>query len=117
MCNVFGDPSAVAHKVEVLQRHCTDVDRDPQEILVTHLINVLVGRDQAGLRQRIHELRGRNQTVEQFADRHNAGTVPDLIDLFNGYEEIGARHSIVALPDVALEDSIETFGEVIAAFE
>lgn len=36
-CNVFGDASAVRHKVEVLHRHCATVDRDPRDITVTQL--------------------------------------------------------------------------------
>jgi alkanesulfonate monooxygenase SsuD/methylene tetrahydromethanopterin reductase-like flavin-dependent oxidoreductase (luciferase family) len=34
-CNIFGAPDEVAHKVDVLRRHCDDVGRDPNEIEVT----------------------------------------------------------------------------------
>jgi F420-dependent oxidoreductase-like protein len=34
-CNFFGGPEEVAHKVEVLRRHCDALDRDPTEIEVT----------------------------------------------------------------------------------
>lgn len=34
-CNLFGGPDEVAHKVDVLRRHCDDVGRDPNEIEVT----------------------------------------------------------------------------------
>jgi F420-dependent oxidoreductase-like protein len=37
-CNFIGDPATVAHKVEVLHRHCETVGRDPKEIEVTALI-------------------------------------------------------------------------------
>ncbi len=39
-CNVIGDADTVAHKVEVLHRHCQDVGRDPAEIEVTALTMV-----------------------------------------------------------------------------
>ncbi len=39
-CNIIGDAETVARKVEVLRRHCDDVDRDPSEIEVTALIGV-----------------------------------------------------------------------------
>ena len=39
-CNVIGDAATVAHKVEVLHRHCADVGRDPAEIEVTALTMV-----------------------------------------------------------------------------
>ncbi|MGD9796937.1 MAG: LLM class F420-dependent oxidoreductase [Acidimicrobiia bacterium] len=39
-CNVFGTPEVVAHKVDVLRRHCDDVGRDPAEIEVTAFAGV-----------------------------------------------------------------------------
>ena len=37
-CNIFGDAATVAHKLDVLRRHCDDVGRDVSEIEVTALI-------------------------------------------------------------------------------
>ena len=34
-CNIFGGPDEVAHKLDVLRRHCDAVGRDPNEIEVT----------------------------------------------------------------------------------
>ncbi len=34
-CNLFGGPADVAHKLDVLRRHCDDLGRDPNEIEVT----------------------------------------------------------------------------------
>lgn len=34
-CNFFGGPEEIAHKLDVLRRHCDDVGRDPAEIEVT----------------------------------------------------------------------------------
>jgi F420-dependent oxidoreductase-like protein len=39
-CNIIGDPAVVGHKVEVLQRHCADVGRDPEAIEVTALMTI-----------------------------------------------------------------------------
>ena len=39
-CNIIGDVETVAHKVEVLRRHCDDVGRDFGQIEVTALIGV-----------------------------------------------------------------------------
>ena len=115
-CNLFGDSETVRHKVEVLRQHCAELNRDPDEITVTHLLTTLAAGDTKSLRERIEQLRGRNTSAEQYADRSNAGTVEDLIGLFSAYSAAGAGHSIIALPDVALEGSIETFGEIIASF-
>jgi F420-dependent oxidoreductase-like protein len=37
-CNVFGPPEQVAHKVEVLRRHCDTVGRDIRDIEVTAML-------------------------------------------------------------------------------
>jgi F420-dependent oxidoreductase-like protein len=39
-CNIIGDSATVAHKVDVLRRHCDEVGRDPGEIEVTALVGV-----------------------------------------------------------------------------
>ena len=44
-CNLFGDAGVIAHKLEVLRRHCDVVGRDPSEIEVTALLNVADGAD------------------------------------------------------------------------
>jgi F420-dependent oxidoreductase-like protein len=114
-CNLFGQPEVIARKVEVLNRHCSEIDRDPAEIEVTHLVNVLATPDRRSLRERVDLLRGRNITAEEFGARHNAGTIEDQVAHFASYREAGAAHSIVSMPDGHLDDSIETFGDVIRA--
>jgi F420-dependent oxidoreductase-like protein len=39
-CNIIGDASVVKHKVEVLHRHCAELDRDPGTIEVTALVGI-----------------------------------------------------------------------------
>lgn len=39
-CNLFGDAPTIAHKLEVLRRHCDDVGRDPETIEVTAFVMV-----------------------------------------------------------------------------
>jgi F420-dependent oxidoreductase-like protein len=37
MWNGFGDPAGIRHRLDVLERHCADVGRDPAEIETTRL--------------------------------------------------------------------------------
>jgi F420-dependent oxidoreductase-like protein len=39
-CNIFGDAATIAHKLDVLRRHCDDVGRDLAQIEVTTLVEV-----------------------------------------------------------------------------
>jgi alkanesulfonate monooxygenase SsuD/methylene tetrahydromethanopterin reductase-like flavin-dependent oxidoreductase (luciferase family) len=43
--NVFGGPTAIAHKYEVLRRHCLDVGRDYDEIERSTLQPLRFGRE------------------------------------------------------------------------
>ncbi len=114
-CNLFGRPDVIRRKVGVLHQHCAEVERDPAEVEVSHLVNVMVAADRETLRERVEPLRGRNMSAEAFMARHNAGTIEDQLDHMTGYQAAGASHSMVAMPDVHLEGSIEAFGEVIEA--
>jgi alkanesulfonate monooxygenase SsuD/methylene tetrahydromethanopterin reductase-like flavin-dependent oxidoreductase (luciferase family) len=44
-CNIFGDLATVRHKLDVLERHCEAVGRDPGEITKTRLGTILVGEN------------------------------------------------------------------------
>jgi F420-dependent oxidoreductase-like protein len=113
-CNLFGRPDVVRHKVEVLRRHCAEVGRDPGQVEVTHLVDLMTATDRKTMRERVDRLRGRNVSADAFVARHNAGTVADQLSHITAYREAGADHSMVVMPDVHLEGSIETFAEVIA---
>lgn len=115
--NLFGDPETVERKVGILEEHCAAVGRDPREIVVTHLTSALVAPDRSALRSRVDRLRDRNTSFEEYSHRHHAGLVDDLEGLFIRYSRAGAAHSIVSMPDVAMDGSIESFGEVIARLD
>jgi F420-dependent oxidoreductase-like protein len=53
-CNLFGDPDGVRHKIDVLERHCADVGRDPAEITKTIL---LTARDPGAAAQMVPSFR------------------------------------------------------------
>jgi F420-dependent oxidoreductase-like protein len=52
MWNGFGSPDEVRHKIEVIERHCADVGRDPNEIVKTRLGTMIVGTDSREVEQR-----------------------------------------------------------------
>jgi hypothetical protein len=67
------------------------------------------------LDERVDRMRPASVTREEFSKRNNAGLAEDLIGLFSQYQEAGANHSIVAIPDPQLVGSIEAFAPIIAA--
>jgi len=55
-CNFIGDSATVAHKVDVLRRHCHEVGRNPEEIEVTALIAVAEDADRDTIMREVEAL-------------------------------------------------------------
>lgn len=56
-CNVFGDVDTVAHKLDVLRRHCDDVGRDRSEITATRLGTLIVAATDAQAERKVSDWR------------------------------------------------------------
>ena len=83
--NVFGGPEAIAHKYEVIRRHCADVGRDPDEIERSTL-----------------------QTVN-FARESPA----QVVDRFGELADAGAQHIVLSLVDVIDPRNLETIAREV----
>jgi F420-dependent oxidoreductase-like protein len=114
-CNFIGDAATVRRKLDVLQRHCADVGRDPAEIEVTQLSTVLVAGDAAELEREVGRRRPAHGRA-RWADRVNPGTVEDHVLRARAFRAAGVDHLIVNLVGVWDIAAIERFGQVIARF-
>ncbi len=114
--NVGGSPDDFAHKIEVLNQHCADVGRDPQEITKTAFCILALQDDEAKaarLRERFapdasEEARMRNMAV---------GNAEHVIEVLNRFGEAGADDIIFqSIPNnPRLYERINA--EVLAAFD
>jgi alkanesulfonate monooxygenase SsuD/methylene tetrahydromethanopterin reductase-like flavin-dependent oxidoreductase (luciferase family)/predicted kinase len=116
-CNLFGDAGTVAHKRGVLAEHCARYGRDPAEVRVTHLSTAVAARSRRELAAIVERLGSATSTPEQAAARLGAGTVDDQIGRYRQLADAGVQTAIVSLPDAGTPGALETFGQVIAAFE
>jgi probable F420-dependent oxidoreductase len=112
-CNLFGEPEVITRKVVALARHCHEVDRTVDDIDVSHLSTVLIGRDRDAVAATIDRLRPRRMGAERFARDTNAGTVVDHYERAMGLVEAGVTTLIVRLVDVAEPGAVETLGNLI----
>jgi len=115
-CNLFGEPDVLAHKVKVLHDHCAEFGRDPAEIEVTQLSNVLVAADHGDLLARTTAL-NQGLSPEQFTERTMAATVEEHIDRFTRIADAGVDTVIVSLADVGLAGAVSNFAPVIRHFQ
>lgn len=81
-CNVFGGPTAIHHKYEVLRRHCEEIGRDPDEIQRSTLQSINLG----------------------------AESPAEIVDRFGELADAGAQHVIFSVRDVDGPDVFERLG-------
>ncbi|MBA2337407.1 MAG: TIGR03560 family F420-dependent LLM class oxidoreductase [Acidimicrobiia bacterium] len=116
LCNLRGDPEAVAAKLTALDRHCAAVGRDRAEIEVTHLSTAFAAPDRSTLADRLSAARSRNESAEQAAVRLGAGIPEDLIGRFRLLSEAGVQHLIIPVAAITTPEDVTAFAEVTAAF-
>jgi len=83
--NVFGGPTAIHHKYEVLRQHCEEIGRDPNEIERSTL-----------------------QTINLAAE-----SPAQVVDRFGELADAGAQHVVVNVPNVHDPSMLETIGRDI----
>jgi F420-dependent oxidoreductase-like protein len=82
--NLPGSPELFRHKLEVIERHCEDLGRDPSEIKKTMVIPLRIVNDEKEAEQ-LRKHRGKWFLY---------GTVPFIIDRIQQYIEAGAEEII-----------------------
>lgn len=101
--NTWGDPAVLAHKIEVLRRHCEAAGRDPDEIHIS--AQALVAFDEA-------------EVDDRRRSRMIAGPPAALVEALGAYAEAGVDEFIV--PDFTLgvgaarQEVIDRFREEVA---
>ncbi len=98
-CNLPSDVDTLARKREILRRHCAELGRDPDEVIVTVLDLPIIGSDRDDAWARVERLRGRTAAAV-FARRHNAGTVEDHARRLDGLRTSGVATVFISMPDL-----------------
>lgn len=113
-CNLFGEPDAVRHKVEVLHEHCAATGRSPDEIEVTQLSALLCAPSSDALKARLATI-APGMPAADATQRLMAGTPAEHIERFGRLAEAGVGTAMVSLADVGHPDAIGSFQPVIEA--
>lgn len=91
--NTWTTPEVLAHKVEVLHRHCETVGRDPKEIAVSTQSMTFLSTDESWLD---------NIRKRDIAQTAVVGTPAEVVEIMGAYAEAGADEFI--LPGFNLGD-------------
>jgi F420-dependent oxidoreductase-like protein len=103
-CNVSGDPAEVAHKYDVLRKHCEAVGRPFDEITLCNNVGILLARDEADLQAK----------QAQFPDFGGfAGTPEMIVARLEEYAQVGSRYVTFFMPGTDHLEPIRLLGEMV----
>jgi F420-dependent oxidoreductase-like protein len=95
--NSAGRQGQLAHKIEVLRRHCADVGRDPSEITVSQQCLVLIAENEAELGAMVD--RADKLFGGHMGDPHGplaiVGTPDRVVDRIQAHLELGCTHFVI----------------------
>ncbi len=115
-CNLFGDLETVRHKLEVLDRHCANVGRDPAEITKTRLGGLVVAgtADEAERKvRRIAESRGVDPAF--YAGYAMAGDPDAVCEQVAAYLDAGLDGLIFNMDDAQDIEPVRLAGKTLSA--
>jgi F420-dependent oxidoreductase-like protein len=111
MWHGFGTTEQMAHKLEVLRKHCEDVGRDPNEITPVAGKWCVIREDAAEAKRvldRIVERHGMTSPPEPFI-----GGPDEIAEKIAAYWKVGIKGFIVAFADPFDTESIERLGSEV----
>jgi len=116
MCNIFGDPATVRHKMDVLERHCDAVGRDPETIVKTRLGTLIIRKTDAEAERLFEQLLNRPGVNKDWA-RSGSFIVggPDRVaEQAQKYLDAGLDGLIFNMPHMEDPEAIELAGKTLA---
>jgi F420-dependent oxidoreductase-like protein len=123
--NFDGSLEGFRHKSEVLAGHCKDLGRDFDSITRSANYNVVIGRDEAEVQQRLDWIRGQyakvlpaakvDEVVEQFRTGPAVGTPEQIVETLQPLQDAGMTYAITYFAEAAYDRSgIELFEREVA---
>jgi F420-dependent oxidoreductase-like protein len=115
-CNLFGDVATVRHKLEVLDRHCEAVGRDPGEIQKTRLGGLLIAETAAEAEQKAREQAEASGLDPAVLRAYMVVGDPDSVsEQVAAYLDAGLDGLIFNMPEAADIDPVRLAGRTLAA--
>ena len=116
--NMGGSPADFKHKIEVLDRHCAALGRDPREIERSWFGPILIEADAERLEERLRKRAARAGGVgAAIDDKMIAGTPEQVVRRIEEYVALGVTHFIAMFGRVEDLRATRLFAErVIPAF-
>ena len=115
MCNIFGDADMVRHKMDVLDRHCETVGRDPGTIIKTRLGSLLIRKTDAEAERAFQQVLQRPGINEEYVRSVFIVGGPDRVaEQAQKLLEAGLDGLIFNMPHMEDPDAIQLAGQTLA---
>jgi alkanesulfonate monooxygenase SsuD/methylene tetrahydromethanopterin reductase-like flavin-dependent oxidoreductase (luciferase family) len=111
--NVGGTPEEVAHKEEVLLKHCAAVGRNPDEIERTVGIGTVVIRNNPAEAQKIYEAQFARNGISPLWENQPVGSVDQIVEQLAPYVKLGYKHLVAGFSTPHDEESLIRFAEEV----
>jgi F420-dependent oxidoreductase-like protein len=108
-CNVFGGPDDYRHKMEVLDRHCDDVGRDPSEITRTGMGRVVIGETDAEAKAVFDSI----GVPEGMAPMFNVGGPERVAERVRTMMDAGMEGLTIGMPQAHDLDAVRLVGQTL----
>lgn len=114
-CNFFGNLPEIKHKIEVLERHCEEVGRDPAEITKTRLGGLVIAPTAAEVERKGELVRQQRNIPQERYDSYFVAGDPDRVgQQVRGYLDGGLDGLIFNVHDAADLEVIELAGKTLS---
>ncbi|MGD0386615.1 MAG: LLM class F420-dependent oxidoreductase [Solirubrobacteraceae bacterium] len=114
-CNIFGDLPTVAHKLEVLARHCEAIGRDPATITKTRLGGLAIAASAQEADRKGREMaRARGMDEERYSDYVIAGDPDSVCEQVATYLDAGLDGLIFNMHDAHEIEPVRLAGETLS---
>jgi alkanesulfonate monooxygenase SsuD/methylene tetrahydromethanopterin reductase-like flavin-dependent oxidoreductase (luciferase family) len=115
-CNLFGDLPTIRHKLEVLDRHCEAIGRDPATITKTRLGTLVIAPSAQEARARGSELAAaRGIDEEMFRASVMVGDPDEIGEQVAAYLDAGLDGLIFNMHDAEKLEPVRLAGRTLAA--
>jgi F420-dependent oxidoreductase-like protein len=104
---------AYKHKIDVLNRHCLMLGRDPSEIEKAMIKEVIVAEEEGDLEAKIQRFKPTDIKKEDYIKNSIVGTPEDCIKRIHEYADLGFTYFIVNFPDMTERKTLRLFAEKI----
>ncbi|RLG71961.1 MAG: LLM class F420-dependent oxidoreductase [Thermoprotei archaeon] len=115
-CNFFGTPSEFKWKVNILERHCRVIGRNPDEIVKTLTITVVIAETDDEFKKFLKQLRVIGVSIEEFLQYSLSGTPEKIVSKIKEYVKAGVQEFIMYFYNALNIKPLEIFAEKVIPY-